>query len=155
MVDQQTVQEWSIPSFDESNGGFDLPDEGFYKFELASVGEPEAVSPQYDPTGQKRRALFTFKIKSDEEDMNHGLAVRRWFTISMNEKSALYPFIKAMKGGKIDAAERINPHRLLGATFNAVVTHETKEDGRVFPKIESPTVDRNSTHNSGGAGAPF
>src|SRR5690606_7205452 len=93
---------WDIPSFEESNQAFELPDEGYYRLRLMAVGQPEPVLAQYDPTGTKKRAMFTFQIEEngDPNDQNIGILVRKWFTISMNEKSSLYPFIKAMKGGK-------------------------------------------------------
>ena len=138
---------WDIPSFEESNQAFELPDEGYYKFQMKDVGDPEPVLAQYDPSGTKKRALFSFQIipmgENDQPDDNHGIVVRKWFTVSMNEKSSLYPFVKAMLGGKIDPAQRINPRNLIGKTFMGVVQHEEKTEGKVYPNITAPTVDKN------------
>lgn len=154
MSDQyQTYEEmapepWVIPSFEDSNKEFELIDPGLYKLMLIDVGQPMPVSPQYDPTGKKRRAQFTFKVVDDPDW--EGYEINKWMNISMNKKSALYPFVAAILGGELQPNQAIQPNMLVGKVFQATVVHgEPNGEGKIWPEIQSPIPVRERRGRSG------
>ena len=136
---------WEIPSFEESNKAFELIDEGVYILTLASVDEPVKVLPKYDPSGKKYRARFVFEVVSDVtgDTAWEGTKVSMYYTLTMNEKSNLYPVAKALLGGQVDPGQRITPTMLIGKRMQAMIAHgEPNDNGDVWPTIKSPMALR-------------
>lgn len=137
---------WSAPlPVSEYGGDFVLPEPGMYTFRLVEKGEDKPMDPKYDKTGEKRRAQFYFEIVDDEDYKD--VRVMQFFTISFNEKAALTPFIEAGIGRKLKGSDRVgwraNPNDpdsvgIENIEFRAMLTHDTKDDGRTFPKLSSP-----------------
>lgn len=139
---------WEIPSFEESNKAFELIDEGVYILTLASVDEPVKVLPKYDPSGKKYRARFVFEVVSDVtgDTAWAGTKVSMYYTLTMNEKSNLYPVAKALMGGQVDPGQRITPTMLIGKQMQAMIAHgEPNDNGDVWPVIKSPMAIRRRT----------
>lgn len=135
------IEPWEIPSFEDSNKAFDLIDEGVYTLVLAEVGPPQPVSEKYDTTGKKRRAQFKFKVVDDEDW--EGYEINMWMNISMNEKSVLYPFVKALMGDDFNTSMSIQPGLILGRRMRAMVAHgEPNAEGKVWATIKSPLAIR-------------
>lgn len=147
--ESQSNEPWVIPSFDDSNKSFELIDPGMYTLVLNEVGAPQAVASQYDPTGKKRRAQFTFKVVGDEHW--DGYEINMWMNISMNEKSTLYPFVKAILGETLDHATSVQPSMLTGRRFKGMVVHqEPNASGQIWPTIKTPIPFRSSSRVSSG-----
>lgn len=146
MSDNYDYTEWTAPlAVADYAGDFVLPEPGMYTFRLVEKGEDKPMDPKYDKTGEKRRAQFYFEIVDDEDYKD--VRVMQFFTISFNEKAALTPFIEAGVGRKLEGTDRIgwrpNPNdpSVIGIEnieFRAMLTHDKKDDGRVFPKLSSP-----------------
>jgi hypothetical protein len=139
---------WAIPSFEESNKAFELIDEGVYVVRLDSVDEPVKVLPKYDPSGKKYRARFVFEVVSDVHGDTTwaGTKVSAFYTLTMNEKSYLYPVARALMGGKVDPGQRITPTMLLGREMQCMIAHgDPNDNGDVWPVIKSPMAIRRKT----------
>lgn len=148
MVAETQSQLWEIPSFEESNKAFELIDEGFYIVRLDSVDDPVKVLPKYDPSGKKFRARFVFEVISDVtgDTTWAGIKVSMYYTLTMNEKSNLYPVAKALLGGQVDPGQRITPDMLIGNQMQCMIAHgEPNDNGDVWPVIKSPAALRRRT----------
>ena len=81
----------------------------------------------------------------DDEDWE-GFVLKQYINISLNDKSALRPFVEAMLGRDLEAKEKIgwrdnpatNTTGIGNLRFRAILKEDRKEDGRVFGRLDSP-----------------
>lgn len=132
---------------------YELPPEGFYYFELVGKEEDKPQDAKYDPTGTKLRTQFHFKIV-DDEDWND-TKISPFYNLTLNEKGYFLPLAEALLGRKLGPKERVgweddpnnNVSGLMNLRIGGMLKHDTKEDGRVFGKIEAPVPYKRPRRN--------
>lgn len=133
-----------VGQYNRSGDGtqYELVPEGPYVLELVGKGEDEPVAKEWNPTGKKMRARFTFKVVDDPD--YEGKTVSDFFTISLHEKAPLYGVVKALLGGKVPADVRITKELLIGKRMQAMVEHRQSKSNpdRSYAKINAPTPVR-------------
>lgn len=111
-----------------------IPEQGPYVLELVSVGDPQPNT--YNP--KMPRYQFTFRIVGGDWE---GFEVRKRMTLSMNEKSHLAPFAKALLGADYADDESVEISNLIGRRCQATIVHsDPDEKGRIWPNIGANPV---------------
>lgn len=112
--------------------------EDVYTLRLTGHGDPVDVPDFNDQTKMRTRVRLDFEITDhnpddDEIDLN-GTRVSEFFTLSLHEKSKLYPVVRALLGRDIEDDEKIELPDLIGGRMRATV--RTKPNG--YPEIVNP-----------------
>lgn len=83
------------------------------------------------------KVLIQFELVDEPMDDGRPFALSRTFTASLNEKSALRPFLESWRGKAFttDELRGFELKNVLGAPAFLSVIHSTKEDGRIFADI--------------------
>lgn len=135
---------------EESNRGGRMPliaKQDSKVYQLAPADVHRAVCVDVVDLGMVRSELYgrsqhkcriVWEIEEPMEDGRPFLVGRR-FTLSLNEKSALRPFLEAWRGRAFvrEELEGFDIERLLGASCLVQVQHITTPDGRTFANVVS------------------
>lgn len=91
----------------------------------------DRLNPNCEKTVEKRSFYLSFSVIGGDFD---GTKVRKKFTPSSHENSALYPFLGAMLGRPVAKGENVELDQLIGKRFRATVF--TNQRG--WPDIKNP-----------------
>lgn len=94
--------------------------------------------PIYPVQSQFLFRCLSFDAEHPTPDKYVGEEVRMFLTLSMNEKSNMYPVIKALFGGQVDPGYQPDPADLVGRMCKATVKFgKPKEDGTRWPTLDA------------------
>ena len=152
-LDRAIMENWTesmtVEQFNEAPE-WTPPPQGIYHFRLTRKDPNQPVSPQFDSTGRKVQAKFYFTIiDCDDHPELNGVEIRQFFTISLNEKANLRPFVSALIGRELLPTDKMGWKDGVtadGATvvgigekcITATLIHDKRDTGKVYARLQSP-----------------
>jgi hypothetical protein len=127
---------------EDDNSTFELPPVDVYTFKLVGKDPDMKQKPEYDPSGTKLRARFHFEVVDDEDWK--GTVIKVYYNLTLNDQGFWLPVVEALLGRPLEATERVGFKAgpgvtgLEGRLMRATLKHDTKSDGKVYPRLESP-----------------
>lgn len=126
----------------DSGGGFDPIEAGVYHaicYGVVDLGTQ--FSQVYNTEARKVLIMFelpTERINKDGKDLPR--AISRQFTLSLNPKSSLRPFLEGWRGKEFSEAEAkgFDVGKLIGANCQLNIIHSTR-NGKTYADISSAT----------------
>lgn len=148
---------WDLGAQADYETPFEYIDPGTYVFELTAKGPDEQMKPEFDPEQKKKRAQFSFTVVEDNNNFEQevldsngngtgefvpkswvGYVHKQFYTVSLHEKSNLYPVIKALMGGKLERDQQIGME-ILGRRFIGTITDATNQTtGKTYRTLAAP-----------------
>ena len=128
-----------------NSGDFEKAPEGMGRGVLIDITPPEEVESTFNGK-VKKRTVFKMVFELSPEDFgtrSNGAPYSVWsrtFTCSLDERSALRPFIESMLGRKLSSQELLgfDSESLMGTAVRIVVVHNPSRDGSTtFANIAS------------------
>ena len=119
----------------DGGGDFTPAPEGLHEAVCVDVVDLGMVESQW---GTKPKVRIVWQIDARDEKGRRFQVVRQ-FTISLNEKSALRPFLEAWRGRKFTADELdgFDLEKLIGVGCQVQVVHDISAQGKTWANVQA------------------
>lgn len=125
---------------------FSIADEGVHLATLVSIIDLGIQTQQKykkpEETVDVHKVLFSFKIRSDEDDPSNNSVIHKQFTATLSDQSSLKPVCQALFGGVKEnewLSETFNLTDLIGKSCQISVIH-TENKGITYANISNCTA---------------
>lgn len=91
------------------------------------------------PFGEKHKVEIRWQIDAVNADTGRRFDVRRWYTLSLHEKSNLRKDLETWRGQKFTADELkgFDLERLIGVNCQVQVIHNLSDEGKTYANVQA------------------
>lgn len=110
--------------------------EGLHQSVCVDVVDLGLVKTAY---GEKHKARIVWQIEEVNPDTGKRFDARRDFTLSLNEKGHLRPFLEAWRGRKFtkEELEGFDLEKLVGVACQVQIVHNISDEGTTYANVQA------------------